>query len=241
MDRKFWAHGQPAAVVWLIVLITGFGLGGCTTLFPPSEPTQPSVTNVGGTSEPSATEVVERPVESATPQPSLTSTASIPLPTASPSEPPPTRTPTATPTPEYAYQLQEGSPVYLPNLFRTADGCNWSGVAGQVFDEQGQPVNGLVVEVDGNLNDQPYLQLGISGGATQYGQGGYEITLGQQPFSSQDALTIVLFDLAGKQLSSRYPLTTSDSCTQNLIIMNFLSSMYFETRYYLPVMSNGAP
>jgi hypothetical protein len=155
--------------------------------------------------------------------------------------PTPSFQPTETPTPitRYAYELQEGSPGYLPNVFHSDLGCGWFGVAGQIFDEQGQPVSGIIVEIEGNLDGQPILHLGISGGAPQYGNGGYEVVLGDQPKTSENELTIVLHDTGGNQLTDRIPFVTSDSCTQNLVIMNFLATGFFESEFYLPLLNKS--
>lgn len=146
--------------------------------------------------------------------------------------------PTATPTPfyTYAYQLQEGSPSYLPNIFHPELACEWFGIAGQIFDKDGLAVIGLIVEIDGEVDGQPVLHLGISGSAPQYGNGGYEVVMGNQPKASENTLSIVLFDTGGKQLTERIPFATSDLCTQNLVIMNFLATSFFESEFYLPML-----
>ncbi len=60
--------------------------------------------------------------------------------------------PTATPTPLYFYAVQPGSPAMLPNFANASAGCNWQGIAGQVFNADGLPVNNLVVKAGGTWN-----------------------------------------------------------------------------------------
>ena len=219
-------------------------LAGCVIPFTGGNAPLPTGTPVEATLPSTATMIATEVV-----QPTATPAADR-QPTREPLQPEepvsqPTRTPspqpsvTATAQPEYAYQLQDGSPSYLPNVFHPESVCQWFGVAGQIFDDNGIPVQGIIVEIEGELDGQVVLNLGISGGAPQYGAGGYEVVLGDEPKSSDKTLTIVLFDTSGKQLSERTPLVTSDSCTQNLIIMNFLAESFFESEYFLPLLNKS--
>lgn len=150
-------------------------------------------------------------------------------------------TPTTAPAPTFNYEMQAGSPSYVPNIFRQELGCSWMGVGGQVFDTGGQPVTGLIVEVTGELDGRQVLELSISGGAPQYGLGGFEITLADQPIASQDSLALVLYNLQNEPQSEKIYFDTLNDCTHNLVIINFLESDFFQTRYYLPVMNNASP
>jgi hypothetical protein len=54
-----------------------------------------------------------------------------------------------------------------------------------------------------------------------YGAGGYEIVLGSSAVASIDLLTIQVFDSQGNAVTNPLPFSTSASCTQNLVLINF--------------------
>jgi hypothetical protein len=129
----------------------------------------------------------------------------------------PTPTPTSLP-----YALQAGSPTPINSeIFHPDLGCNWLGVAGQVFSLSGDPVVGLAVELGGSLGGVDIQLLSLSGAAIQYGPGGYEFTLADEPVASQDTLYIRLLDQAGLPFSDRVYFSTFDDCEKNLILINF--------------------
>src|SRR5574342_577232 len=115
------------------------------TLPPPSTPTNTSsvptlppewthtpTPTITGTPVPSDTPVdtptgTERPTATSTP--TVTRTPSK-TPTITPTGP--TRTPTKTRS-AFQFTMQNDQPTYLKNFANTA-GCNWMGIAGQVFD-----------------------------------------------------------------------------------------------------------
>jgi len=135
----------------------------------------------------------------------------------------PVPTGTFTPTPvEYDFTVQQGSPTYQENFAHPALGCEWLGLAGQVFDAQGEVVKQLVVRVEGELNGQPPIDgLDMTGSHTDYGPGGYELELSLEPVDSSGALSLQLFSLDGRPLSAPVQITTYSSCDQNLILLNF--------------------
>ncbi len=108
------------------------------------------------------------------------------------------------------------------------------GVAGQVFGTQGQPLQNLVLSVEGNIGGQTVKELGFAGLATGYGPGGYEIKLAGS--AAPGIFWITVFDLAGNLLSEPQLFTTSGACDQNLVILNFSSSMDSYTMM-LPVVT----
>ena len=94
--------------------------------------------------------------------------------TPSPTPTGPTPTPTRTRSP-FPFTLQNNSPVYLRNFANTA-GCNWLGIAGQAFDLSGNPIQNLIVHLEGGG-----LNYDVVTGAPQftaYGPAGYELYLG---------------------------------------------------------------
>jgi Dockerin type I domain len=124
----------------------------------------------------------------------------------------------------YTFTVQTGTPSYLQNFAHVEQGCNWLGVAGQVFDKNGQPISRMVVRVEGFLGNQSLDALGMTSLATAYGPGGYEIELSNEPLNSSGTLYIALFNLEGERVSEYIPFNTYSDCSKNLILINFQES-----------------
>lgn len=133
------------------------------------------------------------------------------------------------------YSAQLGSPTYLSNFAHAESGCNWLGVAGQVFDLRQQPVKDLIVEVGGDLPGADLPALGMTGLAPAYGPGGYEVTVADRAAASQESIWIQVFDLSGRPLSEMYYVDTLAGCGQNLILVNFQQEG-FMARLFLPTL-----
>lgn len=155
--------------------------------------------------------------------PTSTNTPVPPTPTVIPATvtPPPTKTLTPTILP---YKLQATNPTFTQNFNHPELACNWMGVAGQVFDKAGKPVAGIVVVIKGQLSTGTVNQVALTEqpAGLNYGPAGYEITLGDKPLVSSNALTIQLFDLNANALSKPVIFSTSALCTENLILINFV-------------------
>ncbi|MCJ7622722.1 MAG: discoidin domain-containing protein [Anaerolineaceae bacterium] len=120
------------------------------------------------------------------------------------------------------YQVQLNNPVYIPNFAHPEMGNNWMGVAGQIFDQNENPVKNLVVLVDGTLNGVSFESLSLTGLASQfYGEGAYEIELSNAPINSTVSLSITLYDLSGQALSTPFYFETFADNLKNLILINF--------------------
>jgi hypothetical protein len=119
------------------------------------------------------------------------------------------------------YIVQPGTPSASVNFLKPEMGCNWLGVVGQAFDKNNQPVSRLIVEVDGVLEGRTLLLLGLSGGAPDLGQGGYELMLSDHPVESHGSLWIQLFDIYGIPQSKKIFFDTYGDCNRNLIMINF--------------------
>ncbi len=145
-----------------------------------------------------------------------------PIPSNTP-EPTPEETPIPTANLESgtSFSIQGGSPSYAENSFHPEDGCNWLGVAGQVFDSEGIAVSGILVEAGGFLGETEIAGLTLTGMAPNYGEGGYEIVLSNSPVSSDGDIWIQLLDQANLPLSEKLYIKTYDSCDSNLIKINF--------------------
>ena len=138
-------------------------------------------------------------------------------------EPTPEETPIPTANLESgtSFSIQEGSPSYAENSFHPEAGCNWFGIAGQVFDSEGTVVSGILVEVGGFLGETEVAGLTLTGMAPDYGEGGYEIILSDSPVSSDGDIWIQLLDQANLPLSEKVYFITFDSCDSNLVKINF--------------------
>jgi hypothetical protein len=98
-------------------------------------------------------------------------------------------------------------------------------------------VTGLVVEVSGLLEGRQILELGLTGGTTALGPGGYVVTLADHTVASNDSLSIQLLDVNGNALSEKILFDTMSSCEQNLALINFAA---FSGRYYFPLVRKGS-
>jgi hypothetical protein len=126
---------------------------------------------------------------------------------------------------DFPVVLHDGSPQYIPaTSFHPDVGCNWMGVAGQVIDVNGAPVQGLIVEVGGNLDGEnignPTI-LQATGLATAYGEAGFEVKLADEPIESFGSVWIQVLDQAGLPISEKISFFTFDDCERNLIIIYF--------------------
>jgi len=208
---------------WLYNLLTLlFIVGGCGLLYVfitlwsdpfsamnPLPPLTPIPIVVSQTPTPSLT-----PVPSDTPTPTLTFTPSeTPEPSLTPTETPIP----GTPTPFYAFTvpLTLGSrQVYITNP-QQRGGCQWSSIAGSVADANGGALNNYQIRILGEGVDETL----ISGTATGYGPGGFELPLG---FASRDAqFAVQLLDPGGTPVSDVYTITTSSRCDWNISVVRF--------------------
>jgi hypothetical protein len=127
------------------------------------------------------------------------------------------------------YDLQSVEPLYTTNFVHPEAGCNWMGVAGQIFGENLEPKDGLVVVVEGAVNNSMVEVLGYSGLAQSYGPGGYELFLSE--VNSPGIFWVQLFDVQGNPLSGIYSFQMNGTCEQNLAIINFSLKSDPESKY----------
>ncbi len=219
-------------IVLLITLFVGFRfvmifLNPQSSFNPYPPPTLPATL---GPPTPTNTPAIRLPTEippTSTPRP---------LPTIAPAA---TETSEATATPEFTvtpeespvataesgaqFELQTGSPTYIPD----ERGCEHMGVGGKVYDLNGAPIVGLAVRVSGELAGTPIGPLDTLTGsaADRFGFGGYYFELSDTPTTSEDTLTLrVLDSSSGLELSDPVDLTTYDNCEQNLLFVNWAQS-----------------
>jgi len=134
----------------------------------------------------------------------------------------PTKVPSVTPT-ALPYTVQAGTPVYTTNFGYSDAGCNWLGVGGQVFDENGSPVINLVIWVRGSIENTPFEAIVLSGTAEgdKYGPGGYEAIIHNAVLETSGIFSIQILDLNGNILTDQVFFDTYAQCDQNLILINF--------------------
>lgn len=123
---------------------------------------------------------------------------------------------------DHEYAFQPGSPAYLTNFTHADVGCNWMGIAGQVFGRDGNPVIGFTVDVTGEHNGSIIAASGVTGEAQAYGLGGYEAYISDLPFASSGVIQITLRNRDLTQIALPVSLTTYADCMQNLILINFI-------------------
>ena len=121
----------------------------------------------------------------------------------------------------YAFALQNDINAIQSTLFKPNYGCNWIGVAGQVFDLQGRPVMGVRVWLRGTYNGKRVDLLSLTLESSPYGPSGFELTLGDTPLNSTEKLSIQLLDQANIPISDRVYFDTFEDCQKNLILINF--------------------
>jgi len=185
------------------------------TLGPPTPTNTPAIrlpTEIPPTSTPRPLPTI---VPSATETPEPTATLEF---TVTPEE-----SPAVTPEGDAQFELQTGSPTYIPD----ERGCEHMGVGGKVYDLQGAPIVGLAVRVSGELAGTPIGPLdSLTGSAAdRFGFGGYYFELSDTPTASEDTILLQVLDASsGLELSEQVSLTTFDTCEQNLVFVNWAQS-----------------
>jgi hypothetical protein len=171
-------------------------------------PTPVPINTLRPTLTPSITPTFPPPTPTKTPTPTPTDTAT----------PGPTPTATSTRSP-FPFTKDEFSPQYLQNFANSA-GCNWMGIAGEVLDLQGNPVQPGQYRVhvwESGIDGRP-----IVGDAPAYGPSGYEQYLFDAPRVQNQNLQ--LETASGTAVSQVYSVQTRASCNQNLLYFVFVQN-----------------
>lgn len=129
-----------------------------------------------------------------------------------------------TPTPVLisSFIVQEQMPIYLPNFAHLSAGCDWMGVAGQVFDSDGQEIQDLTIMLGNTLTAEEQIIAARTGLAPAYGPGGYEIQIADKTFDSSNSIWVQVINPAGQAVSTKFFFDTFDDCSRNLILINFI-------------------
>jgi len=167
----------------------------------------------------------ETPLPTPTFIPTVVPTNTAIAPTAIVVLPEPTIAPTSTlavvPSSDFNYVLQEGSIGYTTQFAYPELECDWLGIAGTVFDGQGNAAEELIVHVEG---PDGFSIDALIGTKPEFGPAGYEVTLASSPIDTDLLYTVQLLDVFGNPISESYPVTTFDDCDRNLILANFVWS-----------------
>lgn len=140
----------------------------------------------------------------------------------------------------FTYSVQMGTPRILANFMQPDVGCGGFDVAGQVFDEAGEPVNGLVIEVTGILDGEEITRLGMTGANQAIGPSGYVITLTDGQPEEPVRLQARVKDLDGNPLSDFASFRVSDACDENLVVLNFVP-YYRVYQAFVPMIAREKP
>ena len=135
-----------------------------------------------------------------------------------------------------SYLPQVGTPTIIQNFIAPEAGCNWAGVAGQVFSLAGLPVDGRIVELHGQLEGNQVSLSTTSGSSLQMGPGGYDFQLSDHPVATNGTLYIQLMDDNGARLTRQTYFRTVDACDRNLTIVN-LVEFEVAAEVYFPLIS----
>ena len=196
--------------IWLSLSVVGLLIAGCNVFPYVREPV---------VSMPSPTPLLElSPTESAIVPTSMV-TPNIPE---SPEE---TEVPPAPFDPDESlfFLLQPGNPIYLPNFSHPDEGCDWMGIAGQVFGLDGIPMLDLTI-IAGKATDEETGDLfTLTGLATAYGPGGYELVISDSPVDTDDLFWVQVLNQDEHPLSEPIFFTTYEDCGNNLVLMNFVA------------------
>lgn len=131
----------------------------------------------------------------------------------------PSDTPTPTATPKAPFSA---TVTYIDSaIIHPEAACNWQGIAGTIVDANNADIIGVAVRVTGYYNNKTKNELTVSGITPAYGKSGFEFFLGAVPISSEELLSIQIFDQAGLPLSANIPIDTFNDCTKNLVLVKF--------------------
>lgn len=137
----------------------------------------------------------------------------------------------------YLYSVQTGTPVAIQSFILPEKGCEWLGVAGQVFSSDGSPVIGLIARVEGDLAGEAIFQTAGTGNSSRLGPSGYSMQIATEPIASTNSLQIQLLGTGGIEVSPPVAFNTYDACDKNLILINFVGVEYVNSIYFPLVIS----
>ena len=123
---------------------------------------------------------------------------------------PPTRS-------NYPFSLLNNDVIFTSN-FANAAGCGWLGIAGQVFDQNDNPVTGIAVVLNGGGFENHVV---YSGTGPAYGESGWEHYLDNH--IKEGRFTIQLYN-RGQPVSDSIVINTRSDCRSNLALVYFIQN-----------------
>jgi hypothetical protein len=126
--------------------------------------------------------------------------------------------PQDTPKPFFPFVVEGGNPTYSAS----PNGCTWLGVAGVVYDLSHNPLDNLLVQVQGKLAGQTIDLEQITGSVSDALDGEFEFKLAEQPVLSLNTLWIQLLDGNRNPISDKIVFNTYSACDKNLITVVFI-------------------
>lgn len=126
---------------------------------------------------------------------------------------PPTQQPTSGP-----HYIVSGHPTFTTHI----NGCGGAYIAGNVTDINGSPKLFLTIRIGGTLNSVPVSDETLSSYAPQYSESGWEFKIADAPVKTAGSIFIQLFTQQGDALTELIIINTSDICTENVTLVNFV-------------------
>ncbi|MBN2084632.1 MAG: hypothetical protein JW748_05360 [Anaerolineales bacterium] len=126
--------------------------------------------------------------------------------------------PQDTPKPFFPFIVEGGNPTYSAS----PKGCSWLGVAGAIYDLSHNPLDNLLVQLQGKLSGNTIELEQITGQAAEGQGGGFEFQLADEPVLSLNALRIQVLDGNRNPISDKIVFNTYAACDKNLITVVFI-------------------
>lgn len=127
-----------------------------------------------------------------------------------------TPAPDSVPSSEFAFRLAEDEVIYTANA--NDRGCDWASIGGLVTATDGTAMNGYRVQITGDELDETIF----TGTAPAFGDGGYEVTLGDTPIAER--YIVQLLDRQGDAVAPPVEVFTRETCDANVAIVNFVEN-----------------
>ena len=113
----------------------------------------------------------------------------------------------------YPFVISHAAIHYIENS--NSQGCNWHSIAGTVVNQNNTPIRGMPVKITNQLTEEENI---IFSGNTTFGEGGFELPLGNTPKITPYWVQLIDADTLNP-LSNQQMIVTSDKCSQNVVFV----------------------